>query len=119
MDYTVSLDHDLEVVRLHVTGPQTLEAAQVAFPALTAAARSAGYSHFLVDVRPGSTGLDWLDLIDLIGNFDAYGFRRGDRIAVANHDAESGEWAELFAGNRGWQVQVFQTLEEAEASLIV
>ena len=117
MDYTINLDRDLEVVRTCITGPQTLEVCQAALIAASTAAQPAGFSRFLIDATQARTGIDTLDLFDLIANFDAYGFRPGDRIAVAFHKPETGQWGELVARNRGWQLRVFETIEEAEASL--
>ena len=119
MDFTISLDPDLEAVRLRMTGPLTLEICQAALVAAIAAARPARVSRFLIDVRQATTGIDTIDLFALIANFDAHGFKHGDRIAAVVTDLEAGQWGELVAGNRGWQVHTFETVEEAEASLIV
>ena len=122
MDYTVSLDRDLGAVRVRITGPQTLAICQAALIAAIAAARPARVSRFLVDVKEATTGIDTFDLFDLIANFDEYGFKHGDRIAVALAVARSNpktdQWGELVAENRGWQVRAFETVEEAEASLL-
>ncbi len=122
MDFTISLDRDLEAVRLRMTGPLTLEICQAALVAAIGAARPARFSRFLIDVRQATTGIDTIDLFGLIANFDEYGFKHGDRIAVAlavaRSNAKTDQWGELVAENRGWQVHAFKTVEEAEASLL-
>ena len=113
MDYSITSDHVGKIIRLEVF-VESREGADL--KAAVRAARDAGWHRFLFDDKMADVGTTiWVFF--LASDLDAFGFERADRIALVPLD-ESHEWAELVATNRGWQVQAFGTVKEAEAWLM-
>jgi hypothetical protein len=116
------MPHDLHVirvgdfVRLDAHGRVDLEGSRAVLAQLAGAMVTRGLDRALLDVR-GISGppLSPLDVYTLATTFHEAGFRREHRLAICCNAsrAANAEFFALVAGNRGWNVEAFETFEEA------
>ena len=118
MDYVSELDLGHGLVRVRVTGPKTPAMVLRALTDAVPLARAHHLSRFLVDVRNSTRRFTQMDVLAFVADLDGAELVRGDRISIISPDTPFGDWGEGVASQRGWQLRVFATEQEAEAWLL-
>ena len=119
MPYDLHVVRTQDFLRCNSEGAFDYAATKAGMTAIAQAALARGVQSVLLDVRDAQSSLKMVDMYELARTFEETGFTQTHRLAIL-HRYRAGERAEFFAlcaQQRGWNVQAFESFEEAFAWL--